>query len=124
MYFKNTFYDNVFIAIHGQTTQTFPKKSNGINFNSDNACQFFDGLKKVKGINFLSNYADKSKSRVALSWEYTAKMGSYAQLSFPVRVQRNGSFYRVADAVEQGDEVFSTAWAWTLMVPCTKYTMI
>ncbi len=105
-FYNNFFYDNVFVSIHGQSTQTFPKKSNGFNFNADNACQFFDNVKPVKGINLLSNYADKSKVRNTLAYEYINISGCYGHLGFPVRVQRNGAFYEIADAIEQGDENF------------------
>lgn len=104
MFYKDRFYDNFFCSIHGQSTQGFPKKSIGFNFNADNSCDFWDNVKSVKGVNMLSNYADKSKVRNTMAYELIRNSGSNGHLMMPVRLQRNAAFYEIADACEQGDE--------------------
>src|SRR5204863_8651494 len=83
-----------------------------INFNAEYDFPFWPNEKPVKGVNLLSNYADKSKVRNTLACEYIRGSGSVGHLCFPVRVHRTSvtpaqsGFFAIADALEQGDEVF------------------
>lgn len=100
------FYDNVGVNIHGQSTQGFPKKSYNLNFPNDRQLLLKPDGKRVKDLKLLSNYADKTKSRNTLAYEMYREAGVAAHFAFPVRVQRNGVFYALADAVEDADESY------------------
>ncbi|MGJ8725705.1 MAG: lamin tail domain-containing protein [Roseibacillus sp.] len=100
------FYDNVQMDLHGQSTAgpTFPKKSHDLDFNNGNRFKWREGERRVKDINLITNYADKSKVRNTLGYEFYREVGSGYHYSFPVRVERNGSFFSVVDLIEDGDD--------------------
>lgn len=100
------FYDNVGVNIHGQSTQSFPKKSYNLRFPSDHKLLWREGASRVNDLKLLTNYADKTKSRNTLAWEMMRESGVAAHFAFPVRVQRNGQFYAVVDAVEDADDEY------------------
>ncbi|MFT5123320.1 MAG: hypothetical protein ACI97B_001953 [Verrucomicrobiales bacterium] len=104
LFYLNRFYDNIQTDRHGQSSGGFPKKSYDIDFNKGNRFIFADGEKKVKDINFITNWADKSKTRNTLGYETVRRAGAAGHFSFPIRIQQNGSFFSVADMVEDGDE--------------------
>ncbi len=104
LYFLGEFYDNVRTDLHGQSTAGFVKKSYDIDFNRGNRFKFEDGQPRVKDINLLTNWADKSKTRTTLAYEVRAESGGPSHFARPVRVQQNGAFFSVADLVEDGDD--------------------
>jgi len=104
VWFLNEFYDNVFINRHGQSTGGFVKKSYNLDFNRDNRFRYEAGTRRVKDIDLLTNWGDKSKVRNTLAWETMRVTGSRGHFAFPVRVERNGSFFAVVDMVEDGDD--------------------
>ncbi len=104
IWFLDEFYDNVFINRHGQSTGGFVKKSYNLDFNRDNRFRYEAGTRRVKDIDLLTNWGDKSKVRNALAWETMRVTGSRGHFAFPVRVERNGSFFAVVDMVEDGDD--------------------
>ena len=65
-----------------------------------------EGERKVKDINLLTNFADKSKVRNTMAYEFLKRCGTAYHFAFPVRVQRNGLFWSVQDMVEDGDDRF------------------
>lgn len=106
VYYLGRFYDNVQMDVHGQSTSggAFPKKSYDMDFNKGNRFRWKEGEGKVKDINLLTNYADKSKVRNTLGYEFLRRCGTPNHFAFPVRVQRNSAFYSVQDMVEDGDD--------------------
>ena len=104
LFYGAELYDNVRFDLHGQSTAGFPKKSYDIDFNSDHRFLLSKDYKRMKDINLLSNWADKSKVRNTLAYETLRDAGTGYHLAFPVRVQRNGAFFSVADFVEDGDD--------------------
>jgi len=104
LYWRGEFYDNVRFDLHGQSTSGFPKKSYDVDFNSDHRFRILPDLPRVKDVNLLSNYGDKSKLRNTLAYETYRDSGVGYHLAFPVRVQRNAAFFEVADMVEDGDD--------------------
>lgn len=105
---ENNFYDNVWVRLHGQSTANFPgnKKSHNIGFNKDNRFEWSNAEERVKGLNLLTNYADKSKVRNTATWETWNKAGQPSHWSMPVRVQKNGVFWGMFDLVEDAHEQF------------------
>lgn len=104
LFFLGEFYDNVQMDLHGQSTANFPKKSYDVDFNKGNRFLWREGERRVKDINLLTNYADKSKVLNTLAYQSLNLAGAQAHYAFPVRVQRNGGFFAVADLVEDGDD--------------------
>jgi hypothetical protein len=104
VYYLGEFYDNIQADRHGQSTGGFPKKSYDFDFNKSNRFLFQEGEGRVKDINMLTNWADKSKTRNTLGYEMVRRSGEPAHFAFPVRIQQNGSFFSVADMVEDGDD--------------------
>jgi len=103
-YYMSNFYDNVAHDLHGQSTRGFAKKSYNFGFNSD--CDFLwnKDERRVKNVNLLSNFADKTKTRNTFSHWVGTKTGTPNHFAFPVRVQLNGVFHGVMDLVEDGGD--------------------
>jgi hypothetical protein len=106
LFFAGEFYDNVKFNLHGQSTSgsSFPKKSYNVDFNSDHRFRLSTDFRRMKDIKLLTNYADKSKLRNTLGYETFRNAGSAYHLAFPIRVQRNGTFFSVQDFVEDADD--------------------
>jgi hypothetical protein len=104
LFFDGEFYDSVGFDLHGQSTRSFPKKSYDVDFPSDHRFKWSDEVGRMKDFNLLSNYADKAKMRNTLAYNTLALTGQASHLAYPVRIQRNGSFYAVYDFVEDGDD--------------------
>ncbi len=105
LFYLDRFYDNVFINLHGQSSQGFPKKSHNFDFNADNRFTWSEeAARKVKDVDILSNYADKTRVRNTLSHEVCRRADTVHHFAFPVRVQRNGAFHGVCDMMEDGDD--------------------
>ncbi len=104
VYFLGQFYDNIQADRHGQSTGGFPKKSYDFDFNKGDRFKYREGAARVKDINMLTNWADKSKTRNTLGYELVNRAGEPAHFAFPVRIQQNASFFSTADLVEDGDD--------------------
>lgn len=105
-FYLGEFYDNIQVDLHGQTTSGFSKKSYDIDFNKGNRFKWKEGEGKVKDINLLTNWADKTKMRNTLAYEMFKNAGASHHFAFPVRVQKNAVFFSIADMVEDGDDRF------------------
>jgi hypothetical protein len=109
IYYLGEFYDNVYVNLHGQSSSGFAvdKKSHDLNFSQDNRFKWREGEERVRAVNLLTNWADKSKMRNTIAWEAWANARHIAShWCFPVRVQQNAVFWGVYDMVENGDEDF------------------
>ena len=106
VYFLGEFYDNVTFDIHGQSTRGFPKKSYDFDFNSGHRFKFREGDDRVKDVNILTNWADKSKVRNVMAYDILTESGVPAHWVVPFRMQQNGEFHSTADMVEDGDSIY------------------
>lgn len=104
VYYLGEFYDNVEFTIHGQSTAFFAKKSFNIDFNSGRGFRWKGQERRVKDIDLIANWGDKSKSRLPLAFEVMRDAGVPTHFAFSVRVQQNGEFFSVADLVEDADD--------------------
>lgn len=104
LYFLNYFYDNTGHEIHGQSTANMAKKS--YDFDSNTGFRFLwkEGENRVKDLNLLSNFADKTKTRNTLSQEVVRLMDAPYHFCYPVRMHLNGAFHGVMDMMEDGDD--------------------
>lgn len=108
LFFLGELYDNVFFNRHGQSTAgpLFLKKSFNIDFNKTQRFRWRIGEQRVKDMDLLTNWADKSKARHMLAWEIMREAGVPAHEAFTVRVQRNGEFFGTLDFMEDPDEIY------------------
>ena len=106
VFYLGELYDNIFSNRHGQSTGGFPKKSFNIDFNKSQRFRWHPDEKRVKDIDLLTNWADKSKVRHVFSWEIMRESGVHAHFAFTVRVQQNGEFFSTADFVEDADDIY------------------
>lgn len=106
VFYLGELYDNIYANRHGQSTGGFPKKSFNLDFNKTQRFLWHPDEKRVKDIDLLTNWADKSKARHVLSWEIMRESGVHAHFAFTVRVQQNGEFFSTADFVEDADDIY------------------
>lgn len=106
VYYDGEFYDNVLFNLHGQSSQTFPKKSFNVDFNRTQRFRWSTNAPRVADIDLLTNWGDKSKVRHVLAYEIMRESGVAAHFAFTVRVQQNGKFFSTADLVEDADEIY------------------
>ncbi|MGZ8901503.1 MAG: lamin tail domain-containing protein, partial [Limisphaerales bacterium] len=97
-------YDNVALAPHGQISSSFPKPSFNLDFPHDHRFRYRTNAARVSDLKILGNFADKSKIRNSLSYDVINAAGSIGHFAFPIRVQHNGEFFCIAEAVEDGDD--------------------
>ncbi len=103
-YYLSNFYDNTGHQIHGQSTRGFPKKSYDFDFTDEKRFLWKQGERRVKDINLLSNYADKTKTRNTVAHWAGTQMGTPSHFCDPVRVHLNAAFYAVMDLMEDSDD--------------------
>jgi hypothetical protein len=106
IFYLGELYDNVLLNRHGQSTGGFIKKSFNIDFNKTQRFRWNPDEKRVKDIDLLTNWADKSKVRHVFSYEIMRNAGVHAHFAYTARVQQNGEFFSTADFVEDADEVY------------------
>ncbi len=106
VFYLGELYDNIYVNRHGQSTGGFPKKSFNFDFNKTQRFRWHPDERRVKDIDLLTNWADKSKARHVLSWEIMRESGVHAHFAFTVRVQQNGEFFSTADFVEDADDIY------------------
>ena len=104
VFYGGEMYDNVYVNIHGQSTQGFNKKSFNFDLNADHRLKLTPNVARVKDFNLLTNWADKAKMRNTLAWEVYRDAASDHHLAFPVHVRQNGEFYALYEIVEDGDD--------------------
>lgn len=106
VFWNGVLYDNIFVNLHGQSSQGFPKKSYNMDFNTGDHLSWTENETPVEDINLLTTYPDKAHVRNILAYETFRDAGHPYHFVLPVRVQRNGSFFSDAHIVEDGDEEF------------------
>lgn len=103
VFYDGGFYDNIFVRVRGGTISGLPKKSYKFEFNSGFYFRFSPDQGRVDEFNLNAVYPDKAYVRPVLSFETISNAGAPSSISFPVRVQRNGTFFSVAIFIEQPD---------------------
>ena len=106
IFFDGEFYSNVEFSLHGQTSGSFPKQGINLNFPNDHRLRIRDNWPRTDDVNFLTNYADKSKLRNTLAYEQRANNGSGSHFAFPIHARNDGEFVSVYDLVEDANEAW------------------
>ncbi len=104
VFYFDQFYDNVYVRIRGDTAQLWPKKAYKFDFNKGHHFRFDPAEARVEEINVNTTYTDKSYVRTFLSYDTFRDAGVAGSIAFPLRMEQNGSFYSVAQFVEQVDK--------------------
>lgn len=100
------FYDNVDVRIRGNSSTGWPKPSYKFDFNPGYHFLHDPAAGRVEEINVNSTWGDKSFIRQILAFELYEAAGAPGSTSYPIRVERNNTFFSVANFVEQPDERF------------------
>lgn len=104
VFYLGEFYDNIEARLRGRSTRSFPKKGHNLDFNHNARFRWNADERRVKDIDLITNWADKSKTRLSTAYEICRISGIPAHFASPVRVQRNAAFHGVFDMVEDGDD--------------------
>jgi hypothetical protein len=106
IFWDGQFRDNVGVTLHGQSSSGFPKRAHNFNLNSGYKLEARPGEPDISDFAILSTWADRSHIRNAVNTETYHDAGTPAHYSFPIRVQQNGTFYAVANWIEQGNNEY------------------
>lgn len=108
VFYLGELYDNIFMNQHGQSTAEylFIKKSFNLDFNKTQRFLWNPDEKRVKDIDMITNFADKSKARHVLAWEVMREAGVNAHFAYTIRVQQNGEFWGTLDFIEDPDDIY------------------
>ncbi len=106
VYFLGEYYDNVRFSVRGQSTAFFDKKGYNMDFNRTQRFLWKKGERRVKDLDLLTNWADKSKSRNELAYGLMREAGVPTHFAKSIRLQQNGLFFSVADMVEDADDFY------------------
>lgn len=106
LFWRGEFYDHILVHLRGATTAALEKKPHQFEFNPSHEFQLHPDAPRVDQINVNAAYPDSSYLRDILPMENLALMGMPAPDTFPVRVQRNGSFHSLGIMIEQPDREF------------------
>lgn len=106
LFWNGEFYDNVLVHLRGATTATLEKKPHQFEFNPGHTFRIAPGSPRVDQINVNAAYPDSSYLRDILPMENLRTMGLPTPDTFPIRVERNGSFHSLGIFIEQPDKQF------------------
>jgi hypothetical protein len=95
-YYDGEFYDNIYMELRGNTTAGYAKKSHRVEFNDDHQLRHPGPGGRVGKTSLLAEYMDPSYLRQYLSYWLLNLAGVPSAFDYPVRVQRNGTFYQLA----------------------------
>ena len=104
VFYLDEFYDNIYVRIRGDTAQWWPKKAYKFDFNKGHHFRFDPAQARVEEINVNTTYTDKSYVRTFLAYDTFRDAGVVGSFAFPLRMEQNGSFFSVAQFVEQVDK--------------------
>ncbi len=104
VFYLGEFYDNIEARARGRSTRDFPKKGHNLDFNRNARFLWNADQRRVKDVDLITNWADKSHARLTVAYEVSRLSGLPAHFAFPVRIQRNAAFHGIFDMVEDGDD--------------------
>ena len=102
--YAGTIFDGAKVRVKGQVSRNFPKKKWKMVLPAGHELSIPGVLPEpVDEFALHSSWSDKSFIRETLAAEAMARAGVPASQAFPVRLERNGSFYGLYSYVEQPD---------------------
>ena len=106
LFWQGEFYDNVLVHLRGATTASLEKKPHQFEANPGHDFLLHPDAPRVDQINVNAAYPDSSYLRDILLMENLHNAGIPTPETFPVRVQRNGTYHSLGIMVEQPDNEF------------------
>jgi hypothetical protein len=100
IFYLGRFYDNVYVRCRGGYTTS----GNKFKFNSGYDFVYAEDQPAVTQLNLNQGGWDETLMRPTVAYETLQAAGVPASNVFPLRVQRNGSYYRVMSFIEQFDD--------------------
>jgi hypothetical protein len=105
VFYDGEFYDNIYVAVRGNTTAGYPKKSHRFEFNREHPFRhpgvgYGQPTKpgpRIRKTSFEADYPDPTYMRQGLSFWLCDQIGSPASFYYPVRLQLNGEFFELAN---------------------------
>jgi hypothetical protein len=91
------FYDNIMVAVRGNTTATYNKKSHRFEFNADHAFRHSGPGPRLLRTSFVADYPDPAYMRQGLCYWLGDQIGCPSPFYIPHRLQLNGRFYQLAN---------------------------
>jgi hypothetical protein len=105
VFYDGEFYDNVYVALRGNTTAGYPKKSHRFEFNREHLFRHpgvgFGPLDdndapRIRKTSFVADFPDPTYMRQGMSFWLAEQLGVRSSFYVPVRLQLNGQFYQLA----------------------------
>jgi hypothetical protein len=90
------FYDNIMVAVRGNTTASYNKKSHRFEFNADHAFHHSGPGPRLLRTSFEADYPDPAYMRQGLCYWLGDLIGCPSPFYIPHRLQLNGQFYQLA----------------------------
>lgn len=103
-FYDGELYDNIHMAVRGNTTQTYEKKSHRVEFNSEHQFRHSDEFPRIGNTSFVAEWPDPAYMRQGLCYWLGNQIGSPAPFYIPWRLQLNGQFYMLANHNDVQDE--------------------
>ena len=97
LFYDGEFYDNVYMELRGNSTAWYPKKSHRLEMNREHKLRHPGPGGRVRKTSFTADYPDPAYMRQRLSFWFCNQIGAPAPYYYPVRIQRNGEFYQLAN---------------------------
>jgi hypothetical protein len=91
------FYDNIEVAVRGNTTAGYNKKSHRFEFNPDHAFRHSGPGPRLRRTSFVADYPDPAYMRQGLCYWMGDQIGCPSPFYIPHRLQLNGRFYQLAN---------------------------
>jgi hypothetical protein len=105
VFYDGEFYDNIYVAVRGNTTAGYAKKSHRFEFNREHPFRH-PGVgygwpekpgPRIRKTSFEADFPDPTYMRQGMSFWLCDRAGSPATFYYPVRLQLNGQFYQLAN---------------------------
>ncbi|MCI0746248.1 MAG: lamin tail domain-containing protein [Verrucomicrobia subdivision 3 bacterium] len=100
------FYDNVFVAVRGNTTAGYNKKSHRFEFNAEHPFRHSGPGPRLRNTSFVADYPDPAYMRQGLCYWLGDFVGCPSPFYIPHTLYLNGQFYQLANHNDvSGDEM-------------------
>ena len=102
------FYDNVSMALRGNSTAGYNKKSHRLDFNREHQLRHPGPGGRIRKTSFTADYPDPTYMRQRLTFWLCELLGAPPPFYYPVRLELNGVFYQLANHNDVHGEDFLT----------------
>lgn len=97
VYYDGELYDNIFMAVRGNTTAGYFKKSHRAVFNTEHQFRHPGPRGRLRKTSWTADYPDPTYMRQRLAFWLCDEVGAPGPFYYPMRLQMNGTFYQLAN---------------------------